>query len=208
MISVTKTHLNFYLGLNMSSLKAFYGILLTGLILYCLLYSFLVRKLPSFPVVKIFFEEETPKTDVHLQQYFSRETSLSLKAGVMLNGDHAFPVKQELEISAKEEKTLAEITTEKEQGGEKTNMVISFLEGLGIPVNKSLEFVDDTSTEAPSLVNPDGASLPELMRKIDENFHLEIGKPCPASHLNEGTFNSLFACTHPLQNARRGVYTE
>lgn len=181
----------------MSSLKVFYGILLTGLILYCVLYSFLVRKLPAFPVVKIYFEEETSKTDVHLQ-YFARETSMSLNPDVTSDGDRVSPVMQELEISVKEEKTLAEITTEKEQGREKRNMVMSFLEGLGIPVNKSLEFVRDTSTEAPLLVNPDGASFPELMKKIDENFNLEIGKPCPASHLNEGTFNSLFVYKYTL----------
>lgn len=184
----------------MSSVKVFYGILFSGLVLYFLLYSFLVRKLPALPVVKIYFEDETPESDIHLQQFFSHETSLNLKAGEMADGMRFSPPEQELEISAKEEEEkLIEITSEKEQGAVKRDILLSFLEGLGMPANESQESIADISTKAPSQVNPDGASLPKLMKKLDEDFKLEIGKPCPTSHLNEGKFHSMFV--YFLQNA-------
>ncbi|XP_078383624.1 beta-1,4-galactosyltransferase 5-like [Oculina patagonica] len=172
----------------MSSLKVFYGLLLSGLVLYFLLYSFLVRKLPALPVVKIYFEDETTESGLHLQQYFSHETSLNIKAGEIADGKRFSPSEQGLEISAREEEEkLNEITSEKEQGAVKKDILLSFLEGLGMPTNQNneQESVADISTNAPPRVNPNGASLPKLMKTLDEDFNLEIGKPCPTIHLNE-----------------------
>lgn len=180
----------------MSSVKLFYAVLFSGFILYFVLYSFLVRKLPALPVVKIYFEEEeTPKSDIHLQQYFAGETSLNLKPGdlQMADGDRFSPPVQDIEISARDEKTLFNITSEKEQNADKRDILKSFLEGLGMPVNESLESLADISTNAPSRVRRDGALLPKLMMKIDRDLNLEIGKPCPTSHLNEGRFLLLYA---------------
>ncbi|KAL9962614.1 hypothetical protein ACROYT_G031734 [Oculina patagonica] len=172
----------------MSSLKVFYGLLLSGLVLYFLLYSFLVRKLPALPVVKIYFEDETTESGLHLQQYFSHETSLNIKAGEIADGKRFSSSEKELEISAREEEEkLNEITSEKEQGAVKKGILLSFLEGLGMPANQNneQESVADISTNAPPRVNPNGALLPKLMKKLDEDFNLEIDKPCPTSHFNE-----------------------
>lgn len=151
----------------MHTVKLFYIILFLGLVLYFLLYSILIKKLP---VVKIYFEDDTPMTNFHLQQDFTSETL----AGKM---EDSGPFSAGQGISARK--------GEKEEQDAKREVLLSFLEGLGIPKVEEV----DISTRAPARVNPNGASLPKLMKKIDESFDLSIDKACPTSHLTKGKFD-------------------
>ena len=87
----------------------------------------------------------------------------------------------------REEKPSIEIANEKEHTA-KRDILLSFLDGLGIPVNKEEISVAAISPNAPPLVNPSGVSLRKLMKKFDEDLSLEADKPCPISHLDEGLF--------------------
>lgn len=160
----------------MHTVKLFYIILFLGLVLYFLLYSILIKKLP---VVKIYFEDDTPMTNFHLQQDFTSETL----AGKM---EDSGPFSAGQGISARADETAPkEITSEKEGQDARREVLLSFLEGLGIPKVEEV----DISTRAPARVNPNGASLPKLMKKIDESFDLSIDKACPTSHLTKGKFD-------------------
>lgn len=173
----------------MPSVKVFYVILFSGLVLYFLLYSLLVRKLPGLPVVKIYFEDESPKNDIYSQQYFAHEKSPNFEANKIEESDlSTSPPAQE--FFAREEKPSIEITNEEQQRA-KRDILLSFLEGLGIPVNKIEMPLADTSRNAPPLVNPNGVSLRKLMKKFDEDLSLETDKPCPRSHLDEGMFTKF-----------------
>ena len=171
----------------MSSVKAFYAVLLSGLVLYFLLYSFLVRKLPGMPVVKIYFEDEPPKTDVYSQQYLAHEKSMDFEAVEIAESNLSAPPPEQEFYFEREEKP----SIEKEHTA-KRDILLSYLDGLGIPVNKEEMSVTAISRNAPSpLVNPSGVSLRKLMKKFDEDLSLEVDKPCPISHLDEGMFTIL-----------------
>lgn len=174
----------------MPSVKIFYAVLLSGLILYFLLYSFLVRKLPGMPVVKIYFEDEPPKTDVYSQQYLTHEKSMDFEAVKIAESNLSAPPPVQEFYFESEEKPSIEITNEKEHTAGR-DILLSFLNGLGIPVNKEEMSVTATSRTAPPLVNPNGVSLRKLMKKFDEDLSFEADKPCPISHLNEGMFTKF-----------------
>ena len=175
----------------MSSVKAFYAVLLSGLVLYFLLYSFLVRKLPGIPVVKIYFEDERPKTDVYSQQYLAHEKSMDFEAVEIAESNLSAPPQEQEFYFEREEKPSIEIANEKEHTA-KRDILLSFLDGLGIPVNKEEMSVTAISRNAPPpLVNPSGVSLRKLMKKFGEDLTLEVDKPCPISHLDEGMFTIL-----------------
>jgi len=171
----------------MPSVKlVFYAVLLSGLVLYFLLYSFLVRKLPALPVVKIYFEDEPPKTDVYTQQHLA---SMNFEAGkIAAESIHLAPPPEQEFYFEREEKPSIETTNEKEHTA-KRGILLSFLDGLGIPVNNKEMPVTDISRNTPQLVNPSGVSLRKLMKKIDEDLSLEADKSCPIIHLDEGMFN-------------------
>lgn len=173
----------------MPSVKAVYTVLLSGLVLYFLLYIFLVKKLPAMPRVKIYFEDEPPQTDMYSQQYIAHENSMDFEAGKIAESNLSkSPPVQEFYFE-REEKPSMEITNENEQTARRD--IMSFLEGLGIPENKEEMPVAATSDNASPLENASGVSLRKLMKKFDEDFSLEADKPCPTSHLNEGMFRKL-----------------
>ena len=178
----------------MTSVKVFYVVLLSGLVLYFLLYSFLVRKLPGMPVVKIYFEDEPPKTYVYSQQYLAHKTSMDLEAGKIAESNHLAPPPVQEFYSEREEEPSIEIANEKENTA-KRDILLSFLDGLGIPVNKEEMPVTDISRNPPPLVNPSGVSLRKLMKKFDEDLtqdlSFEADRSCPISHLNEGLFRTF-----------------
>lgn len=174
----------------MPSVKVFYLVLLSGLVLYFLLYSFLVRKLPAMPVVKIYFEDEPPITDVYSQQYLAHEKSMDFENGKIEESNHLAPPQAQEFYFEREEKPSTEIANEREHTA-KRDVLLSFLDGLGIPVNKEEMPVADISRNTPPLVNPSGVSLRKLMKKFDEDLSLEADKSCPISHLDEGTFTKF-----------------
>lgn len=174
----------------MPSVKVFYLVLLSGLVLYFLLYSFLVRKLPAMPVVKIYFEDEPPITDVYSQQYLAHEKSMDFENGKIEESNHLAPPQAQEFYFEREEKPSIEIANEREHTA-KRDILLSFLDGLGIPVNKEEMPATDISRNTPPLVNPSGVSLRKLMKKFDEDLSLEADKSCPISHLDEGTFTKF-----------------
>lgn len=174
----------------MPSVKVFYAVLLSGLVLYFLLYSFLVKKLPGMPVVKIYFEDEPPKTDVYSQQYLAHENSMDFEAVKIAESNLSAPPPEQEFYFEREEKPSIKVTNEKEHTA-KRDILLSFLDGLGIPVNKEEMSVTAISRNAPLLVNPSGVSLRKLMKKFDEDLSLEADRPCPISHLDEGMFTKF-----------------
>jgi len=167
----------------MSPVKAFYAVLLSGLVLYFLLYGFLVRKRPATPVVKIYFEDEPPMTDVYSQQHLA---PMDFEAGkIAAENNHLSPTPELEFYFQREEKPSIEIAHEKERTAER-DALLSFLDGLGIPVKNEEMPVKDILRNTPSLVNPSGVSLRDLMKKFDEDLSLEADKSCPISHLDEG----------------------
>ena len=174
----------------MPSVKVFYGVLLSGMLLYFFLYSFLVRKLPGMPVVKIYFEDEPPKTDMYSPQYVAHEKSMDFEAGKMVESNFSTSPPMQDFYFEREENPSMEITNENEQTAKK-DILLSFLDGLGMPVNDEEMAVADVSRNDPPLVNPTGVSLRKLMEKFNEDLSFEADKPCPTSHLNEGMFTKF-----------------
>ena len=173
----------------MSSGKAVYTVLLSGLVLYFLLYILLVKKLPAMPRVKIYFGDEPPRTDMYSQQYIAHENLMDFEADKIEESNLSkSPPVQEFYFE-REEKPSMEITNENEQTAKRD--IMSFLEGIGIPENKEEMPVAATSSNASPLQNTSGVSLRKLMKKFDEDFSLEADKPCPTTHLNEGMFRKL-----------------
>ena len=161
----------------MSKMKVVYGILLSGLVLYFLLYSLIVRKLP---VVKIYFEAETQDIDnVRLEQDGVHDSSL--KADGRIASVHKFN-------SSREETAQNSNVAEGSRGKEKSfrGEILLFLQDLGVPLNKADIFPENNPTKSPPRINPNGASLPMLMRKMDEDLNISADKPCPTSHLKKG----------------------
>lgn len=161
----------------MPSFKALYGILLSGLVLYFLIYSLIVKKLP---VVKIYFED-TRQSEVRLRQDIVYDLPL---AANRITNESLTPISEDLSIEEKLH-NAAEVTGQKEQ--DSTVEIFSFLEGLGVPVNKAdISPVNIPETQVPPRVNPNGVSLPWLMRKMDRYMNLSADKPCPTGHLRKG----------------------
>ena len=142
------------------------------------------------PVVKIYFEDEPPKTDVYSQQYLAHENSMDFEAVKIAESNLSAPPPEQEFYFEREEKPSIEITNEKEHTA-KRDILLSFLDGLGIPVNKEEMSVTAISRNAPLLVNPSGVSLRKLMKKFDEDLSLEADRPCPISHLDEGMFTKF-----------------
>lgn len=157
----------------MPAFKAVYGILLFVLVLYLLIYGFIVRKLF---VVKIYFETE--KSDnILLQKDSAFDSTLSdkqLSSGVELSSWNKSSLRNFVERIPE---TLDSAKSE----------IFSFLQDLGVKVNEAdISSSKKPTTAPPPQVNPNGASLPNLIRKMDERFNFSADKPCPKSHLSKG----------------------
>lgn len=172
---------------KMSPFKAFNLVLISGTVLYFLLYVLTIGHLPHVPVVKIYFEEEPSEGDLaYFPRDFTHETSLNFGAGIMK--DDGLNSSSTPELTAKDERASEELTGEKENSAKRSSL-LSFLEGLGVPINKArILMASDISNNVLPRVNPNGFSLAKLMEKMDKEFNLESGTPCPTSHLNSGKF--------------------
>lgn len=156
----------------MPAFKAIYGILLFLLVLYLVIYGFIVRKLF---VVKIYFE--TAKTvNTLLQKDSAFDSTLSdkhLSSGVELSSWNKSSLRNLVERIPE---TLDNVKDE----------IVSFLEDLGVKVNEADISSIKKPTTPPPQVNPNGASLPNLIRKMDKRFNFSAYKPCPNGHLSKG----------------------
>ena len=172
---------------KMSPFKVFNLVLISGTVLYFLLYVLTIGHLPHVPVVKIYFEEEPSEGDLaYFPRDFTHETSLNFGAGIMK--DDGLNSSSTPELSVKDERASEELTGEKENSAKRSSL-LSFLEGLGVPINKArILMASDISNNVLPRVNPNGFSLAKLMEKMDKEFNLESGTPCPTSHLNSGKF--------------------
>lgn len=196
------------LALRMPSIKALYGILLSGFVFYFLFYSLIVRRLP---LVKIFFEDKA-RNDVFLRQNVAYDSSMK----TFKITHERVPLKHD--VSSREEKlqNMVDVTREEKQDFkgdifsflEGQNMVdvtreekqdskgdiFSFLEGLGVSMSKADISPANIPTTSPPRVNPNGASLPRLMKKIDSYLNASKDKACPASHLRKCKSHFYGAC--------------
>ena len=172
------------LALRMPSIKALYGILLSGFVFYFLFYSLIVRRLP---LVKIFFEDKA-RNDVFLRQNVAYDSSMK----TFKTTHERVPLKHD--VSSREEKlqNVADVTREEKQDFK--GDIFSFLEGLGVSMSKADISPVNIPTTSPPRVNPNGASLPRLMKKIDSYLNASTNKACPTSHLRKGKSHFYGAC--------------
>lgn len=172
----------------MPSIKALSYILLSGILIYVILYSLIVRKLL---VVRIFFEDRTQSQySPPLQEGNAYKLSLSSNErdiSRIVSKDSSFPSKQD------QSQNLTDlIRTEKREFSEE---IWSFLKELGVVVKKASNFFEVSHTKPPARVNPNGALLSALMKKIDNFANFSINERCPTSHLREGEWVKLnFSC--------------
>lgn len=144
------------------------------------IYSLIVKKLP---VVKIYFEDET-RSYGRFRQDVVYDSSLKASKVIFK------PLSPIHEVSIGENSQDAADVSRKEKQ-DFTGEILSFLEGLGIPMNTGdVSPVNIPTTPLPR-VNPNGASLPILMRKIDNYLKLSADKTCPTSHLRKGKSDSV-----------------
>ena len=80
------------------------------------------------------------------------------------------------------------IRTEKREFSEE---IWSFLKQLGVEVKKASNFFEISQTKPPVRVNPNGALLSALMKKMDNFVNSSIDERCPTSHLREGEWVKL-----------------
>ncbi|CAH3024788.1 unnamed protein product [Porites evermanni] len=161
----------------MPAFKAVYGILLFVLVLYLLIYGFIVRKLF---VVKIYFETEK-RDNILLQKDSAFDSTLSdkqLSSGVELSSWNKSSLRNLVErIPERLDSAKSEI--------------LSFLQDLGVKVNEAdISSSKKPTTAPPPQVNPNGASLPNLIRKMGKRFNFSADKPCPKSHLSKAVRNT------------------
>ncbi|XP_022807119.1 beta-1,4-galactosyltransferase 6-like isoform X2 [Stylophora pistillata] len=105
----------------------------------------------------------------------------------------------------KDEKAPEEVRG-REENTVKTSSLLSFLEGLGIPINKArIMMASDVSKEVLPRVNPNGISLTKLMEKMDAEFDVERGTPCPTSHLNSVGLLAVYNNSLKLEEVEREV---
>ncbi|CAH3182122.1 unnamed protein product [Porites lobata] len=156
----------------MPAFKAVYGIFLFVLVSYLLIYGFIVRKLF---VVKIYFETEK-RDNILLQKDSAFDSTLSdkqLSSGVELSSWNKSSLRNFVERIPE---TLDSAKSE----------IFSFLQDLGVKVNEAdISSSKKPTTAPPPQVNPNGASLPNLIRKMDKRFNFSADKPCPKSHLSK-----------------------
>ena len=160
----------------MPSIKALYGILLSGFVFYFLFYSLIVKRLP---VVKIYFEDNA-RNDVPLRQNVVYDSSMK----TFITTHEGAALKHNVSSSEEKSQNMVDVTPEEKQ--DFTGDIFSFLEGLGVPANKADISPVNIPTPSPSRVNPNGASLPMLMKKMDSYLNVSTDKPCPTSHLRKG----------------------
>ena len=168
----------------MPSIKALSYILLSGILIYVILYSLIVRKLL---VVRIYFEDRTQSQySPPLQEGNAYKLSLSTNErdiSRIVSKDSSFPSKQD------QSQNLTDlIRTEKREFSEE---IWSFLKELGVVVKKASNFFEISQTKPPARVNPNGALLSALMKKIDNFANFSINERCPTSHLREGKWVKL-----------------
>lgn len=165
----------------MPSIKALSCILLSGIFLYLVLYSIIVRKLL---VVRIYLENRTQSQDsAPIQEGNAYKPSLSTnerEISRIFSKDSSFPSKQD------QSQNLADLI-----GTEKREEIWSFLKGLGVLVKKATNVAEIRQTKPPARVNPNSALLSTLMKKMDNFVNFSIDDKCPTSHLRTGEWVKL-----------------
>ena len=168
----------------MPSIKALSYVLLSGILIYLVLYSLILRKLH---VVRIYFEDRTQSQySAPLQEGNAFKLSLSTNErdiSHVVSKDSSFPSKQEQSQNLRDL-----IRTEKREFFEE---IWSFLKQLGVEVKKASNFFEISQTKPPARVNPTVALLSALMKKMDNFVNFSIDERCPTSHLREGEWVKL-----------------
>ena len=169
----------------MPSIKALSYVLLSGILIYLILYSLILRKLL---VVRIYFEDRTQSqyNSAPLQEGNAFKLSLSTNErdiSHFVSKVSSFPSKQEQSQNLRDL-----IRTEKREFSEE---IWSFLKQLGVEVKKASNFFEISQTKPPVRVNPNGALLSALMKKMDNFVNFSIDERCPTSHLREGEWVKL-----------------
>ena len=162
----------------MPSIKALSYVLLSGILIYLILYSLILRKLL---VVRIYFEDRTQSqyNSAPLQEGNAFKLSLSTNERDISH----FASKQEQSQNLRDL-----IRTEKREFSEE---IWSFLKQLGVEVKKASNFFEISQTKPPVRVNSNGALLSALMKKMDNFVNFSIDERCPTSHLREGEWVKL-----------------
>ena len=156
---------------------------LAGIFIYVILYM-LFRKLF---VVRIYSEDRTQSQySAPLQEGNASKLSLSTNErdiSHFVSKDSSFPSKQEQSQNLRDL-----IRTERREFSEE---IWSFLKQLGVEVKKASNFFEISQTKPPARVNPNGALLSALMKKLDNFVNFSIDERCPTSHLREGEWVKL-----------------
>lgn len=183
----------------MPSIKALSYVLLSGILIYLILYSLILRKLL---VVRIYFEDRTQSQySAPLQEGNAFKLSLSTNErdiSHFVSKESSFPSKQEQSQNLRDL-----IRTEKREFSEE---IWSFLKQLGVEVKKASNFFEISQTKPPVRVNSNGALLSALMKKMDNFVNFSIDERCPTSHLREVGLLAINNSTVNLEDLQQELY--